>query len=500
MDFLDPRKRRAYHIRLIVGYILVAIVIGLATVIIVYGANGYGINTKTGQIVQNGLLFVDSTPGGTEIYLNGVDRNTTSSARLVLPAGNYTLTLKKNGYRDWSRHFVLSEESVARYIYPFLFPVKPQITNLKTYQTNPGIMTITPNQHWLLVENNQASSQTVVFDQYDTTTLDRTSPDVTQLSIPAAVLTNYSADSKLTEVEWSTDNNNVLLQHTYAGGTEFIVFNRDRPDQSFNVNKFFNLTPTKVSFFDKKADQLYLYSQPDGSLRLGDVSSQTLEPVLLKNILAYKPYGKDLISYVTATGEPSGMVAARIWNSGKTYKLNEFSAGSYYLVDAAQFQGHFYYAAGSDTSDRINIYKDPMNSLQDPAIGKALPLLALNDPGAQKVGFSNNARFIGVENGQRFAVFDIETISTYQYPISQTLSGNMSWMDGHRFIGQADGKVFVMDYDGTNSQLVTPTNWMDGALFNANYQHMLTTVQSPDGSSVILEDVAMRAGVDLPKK
>ena len=123
MDFLDPRKRRAHNIRLIIGYVLVAIVIGLATVIIVYGANGYGINTKTGQIVQNGLLFADSNPGGSEIYLNGTDKNTKTAARLILPAGNYTLTLKKDGYRDWTRQFTLSEQSVARYVYPLLFPI-----------------------------------------------------------------------------------------------------------------------------------------------------------------------------------------------------------------------------------------------------------------------------------------------------------------------------------------------------------------------------------------
>jgi hypothetical protein len=120
MDYLDPRKRRAYHIRLIVGYILVAFVIILGSVIIMYGANGYGINTKTGQIVQNGLLFTDSTPGGAKIYLNGQDRNTATPARLVLAAGNYTLTLKKDGYRDWSRTFPLNEQSVARYIYVYV--------------------------------------------------------------------------------------------------------------------------------------------------------------------------------------------------------------------------------------------------------------------------------------------------------------------------------------------------------------------------------------------
>src|SRR5436305_1855331 len=130
MDYLDPRKRQAYHARLIVGYVLLAIVIGLATVIIVYGANGYGINTKTGQIVQNGLLFADSSPGGAEIYLNGTDKNAKTASRLILPSGNYTLSFKKDGYRDWARKFTLNEQSVARYVYPMLFPVKPIATSL----------------------------------------------------------------------------------------------------------------------------------------------------------------------------------------------------------------------------------------------------------------------------------------------------------------------------------------------------------------------------------
>lgn len=153
MDYLDPRKRRYYNARLIIGYVLVAIVIGLATVIVVYGANGYGINTKTGQIVENGLLFVDSKPGGAEIFLNGTDKQTATSARMVLPAGNYTLTLKKAGYRDWTRTFTLDGQSVARYVYPFLVPVEPKVATLHTYKSEPAIITESPNRHWLLVQN-----------------------------------------------------------------------------------------------------------------------------------------------------------------------------------------------------------------------------------------------------------------------------------------------------------------------------------------------------------
>src|SRR3990167_1733050 len=105
MDFLDSRKRRSHKIRLIIGYVLMSIAIGLGTVILVYDTYGYGINTKTGDIVQNGLLFVDSKPGGADIYLNGRSQNSTTAARLILPAANYTLQIKKSGYRDWQRTF-----------------------------------------------------------------------------------------------------------------------------------------------------------------------------------------------------------------------------------------------------------------------------------------------------------------------------------------------------------------------------------------------------------
>ncbi|MBX4197222.1 PEGA domain-containing protein [Candidatus Saccharibacteria bacterium] len=498
MDFLDPKKRRAYHIRLIVGYVLVAIVILLGTVIIVYGANGYGINTKTGQIVQNGLLFADSKPGGAEIYLNGNDQHASTSARLVLPSGNYKLDLKKTGYHDWSRSFTLNEQSIARYVYPFLFPVKPRIANLKNYANQPGLITQSPDRKWLLVENNAESTKTLVFDQYDTTTLDDPSPVVTPISLPADLLTGYGAGSNFIETEWSTDNIHLLLQHNYSGGSEFIILDRAHPDQSLNVNKLFGVSPSLVNLRDKKIDQLYIFNAADGSLQLGNTGDRGLAPAFLKNVLAYKSYGKDLVTYITANGEPAGKVVAKVWNNGKVYKLNEFSAGTHYLIDFAQFQGHFYYADGSDTSDRINIYKDPLDGLRDPATAKALPVIALHDPGATKLKFSENTRFIGVENSQNFAVYDLETQTSYQYPLTDALSGDMHWMDGHRFIGQSGGSVFVMDYDGINKRAITPTLLNDGGFFSREYNHLLTVASGSDGSFV-LQDVDMRAGTDLPK-
>lgn len=496
MDFLDPRKRRAHSIRLMVGYVLVAIAIILGAVLLFNAASGYGVNTKTGEIIQNGLLFVDSFPGGADISLNNKSQGSRTSARLILPAGNYKLTLKKDSYRTWERNFNLPERSIARFVYPFLFPVKPQIQPLRNYSSSPIFMSQSPDKHWLLVESPSSAGNAVTFDQYDTGDL-TLAPKL--LTLPPALLANSdSSEQSLKEVEWSTDNKHVLLQHNYQGGSEFIIFNRDSPADSFNVNQLFNISPSQVSLRDKKIDQLYIFNQASGELQLGDTSKVILAP-LLKRVLAFKSSGQNLITYVTDLNMSSGQVQARIWDSSKSYPLYTFDAGTNYLVEMAQFQGHWYYVAGSDSDERVNIYKDPLSGLKDPSIGKAIPLLSLHIKGADKISFSTNTRFIEAEAGQTLAVYDIETQSSYHYTLTAPLSSQLHWMDGHRLIATSQNAVFISDYDSTNQQLLVPTSYSQGGFFDRSYKQFLTVAPSADSSSFSLENVDMRAGADLPK-
>ena len=494
MDFLDPRKRRAHAVRLAVGYFLTAIAIGLTSVILVYGAYGYGINTKTGDIIQNGLLFVDSKPSGADIYLNGQKNQSATGARLTLPAGNYELLIKKAGYRDWSRKFTLDEHSIVRYTYPFLFPLNLQSQAIKTYDAAPLVATQSPDKRWLLVQTPIAGSKNITFDVFDTTKLDQ--PPVA-ISMPATLLSGNGEGDSFKVVEWASDNNHLLIAHNYQGGSEFIIFSRVDPATSFNVNRTFNLSPSQVALRDQKIEQLYIYQSEGGLLQVGDVAKTTLEP-LLTHVLALKPYGSDLLTYVTDQKVAAGQVMARIWENGKTYPLYTFSAGNKYLVDAAQFQGHFYYVAGSDMADRINIYKDPLSGIKDPATAKAIPLISLSDSGALMLAFSDNARFIGVQAGQKFGIYDIETRSRYHYSLSAPLSGEMHWMDGHRLIGLSGGSIIVIDADFNNQQTLVPAISADSVFFDKNYNQMLTVAATDNGAA--LQRTDLRAGTDLPKQ
>ena len=496
MDFLDPRKKQAHRIQLMIGYALSGIAIGLGTLILVYGAYGYSLNTKTGGVIQNGLLFVDSKPGGAAIYLNGGSQQATTSARLVLPSGSYTLKLSKSGYHDWQRRFILNEHSIVRYVYPFLFPLKQAVTTLKTYPAQPGLISQSPDRHWLLVQAEKPNSVGLSFDEYDTGKLKSPSQPV---ELATSLLTSPNQPSALKDVEWSTDNNRLLLKRGYSDGNEFLVLDRQNPTNSINLNKLFKVPFTEVALRNKKTDQVYLYNQAAKTLQIGNTIDGTVADPILRGVLAFKPYGSNLVMYVTDSGAPAAQVQARIWNVDKSYPLYTFGAGTQYILDTAQFQGHSYFVAGSNADERVNLYKDPLDGIKDPTIGRARPFITLRENGATKVSFSSNARFVAVEAGQNLAVYDLEAQEYYRYSLVPALVGPLQWMDGHRLIGTAVGHVFVIDYDSTNQQLPTVSSWDKGGLFDRDYNHLFTT-SATDGTGVNLQDIDMRAGVDLPKQ
>ncbi len=495
MDFLDPRIRRAHSIRLITGYALMAIVIVLGAYLLVNAANGYGIDTKTGQIIQNGLLFVDSQPSGAKVFLDGKAQGATTSSRLILPAGKYSLSLQKDGYRAWSRSFTLNEHSVERYVYPFLFPVNLKSTALKNYTAKPSFTTQSPDRRWLLLTTPDTTSSSVTFDQFDTTNLKKAPK---RLTLPSGLLSaTKNGRSSLKEVEWSTDNKHVLLLHSYGGGKEFIIFNRDSPTTSININKLLKVAPSEVALRNKKIDQVYIFNQKSGELQIGDTRNSKTTP-LLKNVLAFKSFGADILNYVSDKNSAPGEASAYIWDGRKSYPLYSFSKGTNYLIDEAQFQGHFYFVAGSDTDERVNIFKDPLSSIKNPSVGKAIPLISLNVKNGQKVSFSANARFVEAEAGQSFAVYDFETQSIFHYTIASQPDGLLHWMDGHRLIGTVKGITFVTDYDSTNQQTLVASVYPIGGYFDQPYKRMFT-FQNKSGGGITLMNVSLLAGTDAPK-
>jgi hypothetical protein len=164
MDFLDPKRKKAHRRRLLLGYVLMAVALALATFILLLTAYGFDIDRKTGSIIQNGIVYLDSKPGDAAIYVNGKRQGNNTATRLNLPAGQYTIRLESNGYRTWQRTFFLDGGQIQRLVYPLLIPNQFKVTDVQLYASAPGLTTQSPDRHWLLV---QRPDQTYEFDNFD---------------------------------------------------------------------------------------------------------------------------------------------------------------------------------------------------------------------------------------------------------------------------------------------------------------------------------------------
>lgn len=154
MDFLDPRRRRAHRRRLMIGYALMAVLVAIGTMVVLYQAYGFDIDRKTGTLIQNGIVYVDSKPKGARIFLNEVEQRNSTDTRMVLPAGTYNVRVELENYRHWERTFNLEGGEIERLVYPLLIPNQFVTTDVNQYNLFPGISTQSPDRRWLFCSKN----------------------------------------------------------------------------------------------------------------------------------------------------------------------------------------------------------------------------------------------------------------------------------------------------------------------------------------------------------
>lgn len=483
MDFLDPNKKRSNIIKLYLGYVLMAIAIGMGATVLLFAIFGYGYND--GKLVQNGLVFISSQPDASDVYIEGITKdfkdNDKTNTKFTLNEGRYKATLIKDKYRSWQREFSIGGGSVLRMLYPFLFPENLETSNRETYASQPGFATITPDRQNIVVQRPDD------FNTFDIFNANNLTNAKTSIAMPAGVLTAATQSQSLVVVEWSNDNQNVLLQHVYDDKTEFVLFNIASPEKSININTKINQNPYTIQLQDKKVDRIFVQATRDGLLELVDLRDNSITPFVGKT-LAFKSHGDDTLVYVTPDAESPDMLSVRIRRNDKDYELRKlaYNPEANYLVDVARFDNSWYFTVGSSSDDRVYVYKDPVEVLENENSNKSLFARTMKIDNPESLSFSANTRFIAAQSGKNFAIYDADEDRQYRYEIQENIdtSRPAKWMDGHRLITSVDGNVFVFDFDGINSQTLMPIIGMTNTMFDRDYTIAYTLAGTETGVSL----------------
>jgi len=471
MDFLDPKKKQKYQIKLFIGYGLMAVLIGIVTVILAFLTFGYNVNLKTGDITQNGMLFVDAHPQTASVIINGVNKGQTDQ-RLMLPAGNYDVVLKRDGYRTWTKKISMEGGRIIRLVYPFLFPEKLVSAEDLLLAGQPPIVSQSPDHRWLLAQKPGD------YLGYNLIDLNGSVAVAADLTLPKGLLVNTGHSHNIKIVEWSSDNRHVVLKHSYDKGFEFVLLDIEQPSLTVNLSKKFNSSFTDVSLKNKSFNNYYLFDRPTQSLKTASINSDSVN-VILSNVLEYKSYGNDTILYATNEGATSGHVLIKVKDGDKINTVRDFPAGTSYLLDITRFDNKWYIAAGAVSEEKIYVLRNPMDFVRKDPNAKIIPAATLRIKNAGHISFSTNSRIIAVQAGADFAVYDAETDRNYKYKVESDNPAVMAeWMDGHRLSVVKNGKIVIFDFDGTNTQVLSSSFAGLEPYFNKDYKILYSIASS----------------------
>lgn len=477
MDFLDPNKKRSNKVKLYIGYVLIAIVIVLGGTVLLFANAGYRVDTL-GNVSQNGMVFINSHPSGANIFIEGVHNKyktqAKTDARIELREGNYKVTLQKDGYRGWQREIKLDGGFVERLAYPLLFPKELKSVDLKAYASSPKIVSSSPDRKWIIVQQPENILQFDVFNANEP------EKPATNFSIPTNLLSPVKVSQSLEVVDWSTDNANILMKHKFDDQYEFVIVNKDKPNESININKLTGQQPFEVILKDRKTDQLYLHMASDGLLQVIDLKTRVLTPVV-SHALSFKSHGDDMLVFIEPNPTNPDVVSVQIKTKDKSYTLRELPAKTTYVTDVTKFDNDWFVVIGATSEDKVYLYKNPITSLsetnQKPVFARTI---RIEQP--KKVSFSANASKIAVQSGQNFAVYDLETDRQFSYSINEKFDTNrpVEWMDGHRLATSTNKTVLIFDFDGINIQKLIPIDPAIDVAFDRDYENAFTL--SPAGS------------------
>ncbi len=101
-------------------------------------ARGYRFNFQENKIVSTGILAISSNPKAAKIYINKELQGATNS-NVTLPYGRYEVSVKKEGYSEWTKTIALKGETVMS-LDARLFSKNPTLTPLTNISVSKALL------------------------------------------------------------------------------------------------------------------------------------------------------------------------------------------------------------------------------------------------------------------------------------------------------------------------------------------------------------------------
>lgn len=476
MDYLDPKKKRRHRIQLFVGYGLFGVAIGIATLVLVYLANGYYIDRSTGQIIQNGLVYIDSRPGGATVYVNNEKQRGATDSRLVLPAGKYDISLGRGGYREWKRSLTLEGASLRKLTYARLIPNELSTSAAVNLRSEPQTSLQSIDKRWIALGYNE---NPLLLDIYDTE-----NPLVVPFSLQLAEDLVSEPNGKIEILDWANDDKTFLVKYVSETRTEYLLIDRENPELAINLNVQFKNSSYEISFRDRSKDEFFVYQPATQSLFTASINAGVSQAPFAIKVQDFKTFEKDWLLYITDSDE-EGLVEARYKRGSDDILLKKLKTDDEYLLQLAKLENSPIIGIASPSENKATVYKDPQGYLNDnpeASIPVATTVLRVNDPIDLRI--SADSSIVLAYGSESFASHEFEADRSYTFRVSVPVDPvqELRWVDGQHFIFSSEGKQVMMDFDGSNMYELVSSMPKMGSYYTNDIENMFSFTPSVPAS------------------
>ena len=413
---------------------------------------GYSYNGKDGRLEQGGLLQFASIPSGAAVALDGTTLSSRTPNKISVDATNHFVTMTREGYRPWQKSITVQPGGIGWLSYARLVPTTLTPESLHTF-TGLTASLASHDRKWLAVQEDAARPGVTLVDITSAT------PKYVTVTIPETILTEPTAPSLYTMVEWNADNNRLLVKRVYnTDHVEWLLLDRTNGEASENITKAAGLNLTDVKIGSANGRELYVKTDDNVIRRLRLDNDAALSAPLAERVSEYSVIGGSTVVYVATVPTNEVTVGYRTSGMDAAQTLFTLPAGTQGAhVALSSYFGVIYVTVTSNQT--MTTYRGTLPKPEDTKVTplKKVTEVALKVP-AHTLRVSSNGRFVVAGQPDGYTTYDIELkktdTTTFERP-AQAVRPQL-WLDDFLAASDRAGTLRLAEFDGANQQDIMP--------------------------------------------
>lgn len=453
--FKRPTKKQLLIRRVIFSVIATLSVLIILTATILFML-GYRLDGGNGRLEQGALLQFNSTPDGSNVWIDGKNTGVRTAGKQTVVAGAHTILFSKDKYEDWTRTLDLTAGTLTWLDYARMVPKERSPETIAHYQSMVAAKA-SPDMKSIVLQ--QATDQPI----FQLADLRAAEVKFSNLTLPASLYTDPTTEGvthAFTIDEWNTGGRFMLVKHEYKGLVEWLMVDTENIANSINVTKLLSVGFKDIHFSGTSGRSLFGLAD-DGNLRKLDLSSATISRALVSNVESFDVYDTNTISYVGIKPSDATKRVAGIYRDGDEVphilrevdsldRVLKIAVGRYFTDDYVAI------AEGVDVTILRGSY--PTSSSDDTDSLKTFATMQLSGA-ATSLSFSPKSDYVFAEAGKEFMTYELEhfrsaTGTTNATP--EAASTSLRWLDTAHLWNQENGRLVMRDFDNSNIYTISP--------------------------------------------